>query len=187
MLDLKSNSDEILIPKVDIHRYPVLNTYVPLPIFLKYKNTQIGDKNKRVRLFKYAERLLQHWAALEYWIPVALVRDDAQRRGLLRRFGDKVVLNDDNIDILEVADLNNGGVVLREKGDVKFISGNEYVDFLDVDALANKIREKNTIASDALRGKLVLVDGNVAEKIKVTTYVRVGRRLHHLSRERRDD
>ena len=41
LIDLKSNSDEILIPKGDIHRYPVLNTYVPLPIFLKYKNTQI--------------------------------------------------------------------------------------------------------------------------------------------------
>jgi hypothetical protein len=169
LIDLKSNSDEILIPKGDIHRYPVLNTYVPLPIFLKYKNTQIGDKNKRVRLFKYAERLLQHWAALEYWILVALVRDDAQRRGLLRRFGDKVVLNDDNIDILEVADFEESVASFCEKkGDVKFISGNEkYADFLDVDALANKIREKNTIASDALRGgKLVLVDGNVAEKNK---------------------
>ncbi|CAL6337925.1 unnamed protein product [Bathycoccus prasinos] len=169
LIDLKSNSDEILIPKGDIHRYPVLNTYVPLPIFLKYKNTQIGDKNKRVRLFKYAERLLQHWAALEYWILVALVRDDAQRRGLLQRFGDKVVLNDDNIDILEVADFEESVASFCEKkGDVKFISGNEkYADFLDVDALANKIRERNTIASDALRGgKLVLVDGNVAEKNK---------------------
>jgi hypothetical protein len=120
-------------------------------------------------LFKYAERLLQHWAALEYWILVALVRDDAQRRGLLRRFGDKVVLNDDNIDILEVADFEESVASFCEKkGDVKFISGNEkYADFLDVDALANKIREKNTIASDALRGgKLVLVDGNVAEKNK---------------------
>ena len=46
LIDLKSNSDEILIPKGDIHRYPVLNTYVPLPIFLKYKNTRIGDKKK---------------------------------------------------------------------------------------------------------------------------------------------
>ena len=168
LIDLKSNSDAILIPKGDIHRYPVLNTYVPLPIFLKYKNTQIGDKNKRVRLFKYAERLLQHWAALEYWILVALVRDDAQRRGLLQRFGDKVVLNDDNIDILEVADFEESVASFCEKkGDVKFISGNEkYADFLDVDALANKIR-KRSIASDALRGgKLVLVDGNVAEKNK---------------------
>jgi len=159
LIDLKSDLEKILTPTEKIHRYPVLNTYVPLPRFLKYKDTRIEGDNKR-RLFKYAERLLQHWDVLEYWLLAALVPDDAQRRWLLRRFGDKVVLNDDNIDILQVADFEESVVSFCEKkGDLNFISG-KCTDFLDVDALASKIKKKSAIASDALPGKLVLVNAN---------------------------
>ena len=70
LIDLKSDLERILTPTGKIHRYPVLNTYVPLPRFLKYKDTRIEGDNKR-RLFKYAERLLQHWDVLEYWLPVS--------------------------------------------------------------------------------------------------------------------
>ena len=71
LIDLKSNLDEILIPKEEIHKYPVLNTYVPLPRFSQYKGTRIEDDKKR-HLLKYAEQLLQHWDFLEYWVLVAL-------------------------------------------------------------------------------------------------------------------
>jgi len=83
--------------------------------------------------------LLQRWTALEYWILAALVRESAKRRGLLRRFGDKFVLNHDNFDILEVADFEESVASFCErKGNLNFISGNEkYANFLDVGALAN--------------------------------------------------
>jgi hypothetical protein len=63
VIDLKFNLDEILIPKEEIHKYPVLNTSVPLPRFSQYKDTRIEYEKKR-HLLKYAERLLQHWDLL---------------------------------------------------------------------------------------------------------------------------
>ena len=99
------------------------------------------DENKR-RFFKYAERLLQHWNLLEYWFLAALVPDDAQRRGLLHRFGDKVALNDDNIDILNVADFKEAvDSFCERKGDLSFLSENEnWFEFLDVNDLAKKMK-----------------------------------------------
>ena len=99
------------------------------------------DENKR-RFFKYAERLLQHWNLLEYWFLAALVPDDAQRRGLLHRFGDKVALNDDNIDILNVADFKEAvDSFCERKGDLNFLSENEnWFEFLVVNNLAKKMK-----------------------------------------------
>ena len=48
LINLKSNLDEILTPKEEIHKYPVLNTYVSLPKFLRYKDTEWETKRKDV-------------------------------------------------------------------------------------------------------------------------------------------
>jgi site-specific DNA-cytosine methylase len=176
LIDLRSNLDEILTPKEEIHKYPVLNTYVPLPKFLRYKDTRMEDEKKR-RLFKYAERLLQHWDLLEYWFLAALVPDDAQRRGLLHRFGDKVALNDDNIDILNVADFKEAvDLFCERKGDLSFLSENEnWFEFLDVNDLAKKmeaVKKKSDSFDHAPRGKLVFVNEDSCKRKKVGNMTR---------------